>query len=180
MKGESERDGGFWRLRHDDLAAVLARHDLTGEQLRVFLALADLTLGYGKARDVVSLSQIAERAGMYAMQPDGARRPDCSHVARALKRLKERGLYCSAPGILPDDHPRRTRRHRGGWTGQQTLSLSSVALLSRRRARRVRCDLEAANEVLRPMPFAEAGRGDADQDQAFAPAAGQGTADVTL
>jgi len=32
---------GFWRLSHDDLAAVLARTDLKWETARVFLAMAD-------------------------------------------------------------------------------------------------------------------------------------------
>ena len=83
-------DGGFWRLAHDDLAAALARRDLKGESLRVYLALADLTRGYQKGRDVVSLSQIAERAG-------GLSRP---HVSRALGVLSEKGLYgqADAPG----------------------------------------------------------------------------------
>ena len=75
--------GGFWRLRHEDLAAALARRDLTGEQLRVYLALADLTHGFGRDRDTVSLGQIAQQAG-------GMRRP---HVVRALHSLAERGLY---------------------------------------------------------------------------------------
>lgn len=84
---EAVNDGGFWRLTHGDLAAVLARRDLSGEQLRVFLALADLTRGYGHERDVVSLSQIADHAGQL-------RRP---HVARALRVLAAKGLYGQAP-----------------------------------------------------------------------------------
>lgn len=83
----SARNDGFWRLSHDDLAAVLARRDLTGEQLRVLLALADLTLGYGKSRDTVSLGQIAKLAG-------GLRRP---HIVRALSDLADKGLYGQAP-----------------------------------------------------------------------------------
>jgi hypothetical protein len=52
----------------------------------VYLALADLTVGYGKRSDVVSLAQIAEHAG-------GMRR---QHVLRALKRLATLGLYAQA------------------------------------------------------------------------------------
>ena len=73
---------GFWRLSHEDLSRVLARADLSWETARVYLALADLTVGYGKAKDVVSLGQIAETAGI--------KRP---HVARALKRLRQLDLY---------------------------------------------------------------------------------------
>lgn len=79
-------DNGFWRLRHEDLTAVLARHDLTGGQLRVYLALADLTRGFGRDRDAVSLGQIAQHAG-------GMRRP---HVVRALHALQTKGLYGQA------------------------------------------------------------------------------------
>ncbi len=75
-------DTGFWRLQHEHLAAVLARNDLSWESARVYLALADMTLGYGKTRDVVSLGQIADRAGMIRC-----------HVVRALKRLADLGLY---------------------------------------------------------------------------------------
>lgn len=91
------RDGGFWRLRHDDLAAALARHDLNGEALRVYLALADLTFGYGKTRDVVSLSQIADRAGLFTTNDDGRREYRCPQVARALRMLRAKGLYGHAP-----------------------------------------------------------------------------------
>ncbi len=87
------RDGGFWRLDHDDLAAALARRDINGETLRVYLALADLTLGYGKACDVVSLSQIADRAGLYTTNGNGHREYRRGHVARALRRLWQKGLY---------------------------------------------------------------------------------------
>lgn len=76
------RAGGFWQLWHEDLAALLVRTDLSWGTARVYLALADLTIGYGKERDVVSLGQIAERAGM-------TRR----HVSRALERLKKLKLY---------------------------------------------------------------------------------------
>ena len=76
------RAGGFWQLWHEDLAALLVRTDLSWGTARVYLALADLTIGYGKGRDVVSLGQIAERAGM-------TRR----HVSRALERLKKLKLY---------------------------------------------------------------------------------------
>ena len=72
----------FWRLPHEDLAAVLGRPDLSWETARVYLALADLTIGYGKEKDRVSLGQIAEIAGI-----------ERSHVVRALKRLTELGLY---------------------------------------------------------------------------------------
>ena len=80
------RNGGFWRLRHDHLSAVLSRRDLSWESARVYLALADLTAGYGNARDVVSLGQIADRAGM-----------DRSHVVRGLNRLARLGLCGQTP-----------------------------------------------------------------------------------
>jgi len=91
-------DGGFWRLRHDHLAALLARRDLSWSAARVYLALADLTWGYGRDRDEVSLSQIAEHAGMFLTDPDGETRPDRAHVVRALKRLEKCGLYGCASG----------------------------------------------------------------------------------
>ena len=73
---------GFWRLSHEDLTRVLARTDLSWETARVYLALADLTIGYGKEKDTVSLGQIADATGM-----------DRPHVVRALKCLSQLGLY---------------------------------------------------------------------------------------
>jgi len=78
---------GFWRLEHRDLAALLARSDLSWESARVYLALADLTVGFGKTKDLVSLSQIAEHAALTTPQ-----------VARALRRLKGLALCGDAPG----------------------------------------------------------------------------------
>jgi len=86
-QAQTDFGNGFWRLQHEHLAAALARHDLSGEQLRVYLALADLTRGYGRERDVVSIGQIAEHTG-------NLRRP---HVVRALHVLEESGLYGQAP-----------------------------------------------------------------------------------
>jgi hypothetical protein len=91
-------ESGFWRLPHDHLAAVLARHDLSWESARVYLAVADLTLGYGRERDAVSLTQIAAQAGMFTGGPGPTNRPDVRHVTRALKRLAALGLYGQAPG----------------------------------------------------------------------------------
>jgi len=76
------REPGFWRLQHDDLAAALAPRDLSGEELRVYLAVADLTLGFGKDRDEVSLGQIAKLTRM-----------DRPHVVRALRGLAKAELY---------------------------------------------------------------------------------------
>jgi len=73
---------GFWRLLHEDLAALLARRDLSWEVVRVYLALADLTVGYGKDKDFVSITQL-----------EGYTCIDRRHVWRALKRLGELGLY---------------------------------------------------------------------------------------
>jgi hypothetical protein len=90
-------DTGFWRLQHDELRALLARTDLTWETARVYLALADLTLGWGKTRDVVSLSQIANHAGMFYEAEDGSQCADRAHVCRALRALAAAGLCGSAP-----------------------------------------------------------------------------------
>lgn len=90
--GVHNAKGGFWRLSHSDLTAVLARTDLSWETARVYLALADLTFGHGKGQDRVSLGQIAEQAGMF-IHSDGQRLPDRSHVARALKHLEKLGFY---------------------------------------------------------------------------------------
>jgi hypothetical protein len=94
----SNSDGGFWRLRHDHLAALLARRDLSWAVARVYLALADLTWGYGKERDEVSISQIAEHAGMFSTGPDGRQCLDTPHTNRALKELAGLGLCGSASG----------------------------------------------------------------------------------
>lgn len=91
-------ESGFWMLHHDHLEAFLARTDLSWEVARVYLALADLTHGYSKDRDTVSLGQIAERAGMFTLKADGTKLPDCPHVVRALKRLKTLGMYSDVPG----------------------------------------------------------------------------------
>jgi len=74
--------GNFWRLRHEDLAAVLRRTDLSWESARVYLALADLTRGYGKDRDTVSLGQISKATGI-----------ERRHVSRAIGELTKLGLY---------------------------------------------------------------------------------------
>jgi len=88
--GGMSGDAGFWRLEHDGLAALLARSDLSWETARVYLALADLTIGFGKRKVVVSVSQIGKVAGI----------PDRGHVQRALNRLAGLGLYgqCEADG----------------------------------------------------------------------------------
>jgi hypothetical protein len=75
-------ENGYWQLPHEHLAAALSL-DIPGEQLRVYLALADLTHGYGKSEDEISLSQIGKRAG-------GVLR---SHVPRAIDGLRKAGLY---------------------------------------------------------------------------------------
>lgn len=81
-KTDNAASAGFWRLQKNGLSALLARNDLTWESARVYLALAYLTVGYRKDRDVVSLGQIAELAH--------TNRP---HTVRALHRLAELGLY---------------------------------------------------------------------------------------
>ena len=86
MSETPENSKGFWRLEHDSLAALLARADMCWGDARVYLALGDLTLGYRKERDRVSLSQIAKRAGM-----------SVRHVTSAIKRLKAAGLYGQCP-----------------------------------------------------------------------------------
>lgn len=83
---------GFWQVFHEDLVAFLARSDLSWGRARTYLALGDLTRGYGKKRAVVSLSQIACRSGKFVSTPDRTKRPDRAHVARDLKWLEKRGL----------------------------------------------------------------------------------------
>ena len=75
---------GFWALCHAELAALLNRGDLSGETVRVYLAVADLTRGYQKDRDIISLSQITKLTGL-----------STAHICRALRRLRELGLYGS-------------------------------------------------------------------------------------
>ncbi|NQV31805.1 MAG: hypothetical protein HQ515_03880 [Phycisphaeraceae bacterium] len=73
---------GFWRLPHNDLAVLLSRTDLKWESLRVYLALADLTHGYGKQKDIVSLGQIAKLSCV-----------DRQHLTRVFRLLESLGLY---------------------------------------------------------------------------------------
>ena len=73
---------GFWMVHHDDLAALLSRKDLKWEVVRVYLAVADLTVGYSKARDIVSLGQIEKKSSV-----------DRRHLTRALDQLTNLGLY---------------------------------------------------------------------------------------
>jgi len=77
---------GFWRVDHGGLRAILRFRDLTWEQARVYLALGDLTYGFGNPNDVVSAGQIATIAGVA--------RP---HVYRALNALEQKGLAGSRP-----------------------------------------------------------------------------------
>ena len=81
------KNSGFWRLKHEDLQALLARDDSSWETARVYLAVGDLTIGFGKTGDELSLSRISRRAAV-----------DVSHVCRALKRLKKLGLYSQTKG----------------------------------------------------------------------------------
>lgn len=93
----SNTDGGFWRLQHDHLAALLARNDLSWRKVRVYLALADLIEGYQKPSDAVSINQIAERAGMFCTDKGGKRGLDRRHVSGALRDLAKLGL-CGSEG----------------------------------------------------------------------------------
>jgi hypothetical protein len=82
-------DIGFWRLSHDDLAALLRRTDLKWESVRVYLALTDIIIGYGKTHDVVSLGQIAKMTGIHRR-----------HVSRSLAQLESLGL-CGKEMLAP-------------------------------------------------------------------------------
>ena len=75
-------NGGFWQLYHSELAALLACPGLSWATVRVYLALADLTRGHGKSKDIVSLDQIGNLA-----------HTDHWHTCRALKKLSRLGLY---------------------------------------------------------------------------------------
>jgi hypothetical protein len=90
--------------------------------------LADLTLGYGHERDVVSLSQIAELAG-------GLRRPN---VRRALKALERLGLCGQSPAKGQSaDQQSKDEQACYSWAQQQsginlaTGQASTEALLAR-------------------------------------------------
>jgi len=72
---------GFWKLHHRDLAAILRRRDLSLREFRVLLALASLTQGYGKDRDVLTAGRIAAITG------DPPR-----HVYDSLRTLAQKGL----------------------------------------------------------------------------------------
>ena len=77
----TENPTGFWRLTHDQVTD-LAQNDLLNADARVFLVIADETLGWGRPAGEVPLSVIEERTGM-----------DRSHVTRAIRRLREQGRY---------------------------------------------------------------------------------------
>jgi DNA-binding MarR family transcriptional regulator len=72
----------IWKLKHSDVHALLKRRDLSWGQARLYLALADLTVGRGRDRDTVSMSDIAALLG-------GVSRPN---VARAFRALERKGL----------------------------------------------------------------------------------------
>ena len=76
------RRKGFWQLQHDDLQALLQCPGLCWGTVRIFLSLGDLTLGWGKAKDVISLGKIARFSGIHR-----------KHVPEAINRLRELGLY---------------------------------------------------------------------------------------
>jgi phage replication O-like protein O len=71
----------FWRLEHDDLGAALRRGDLSLYELRTYLALAALTIGFGKKADMVSAGQITKMTGIGR-----------EHVHHALRQLAAKGL----------------------------------------------------------------------------------------
>ena len=64
VRGEVKTRNGFWQMEHEGLEAILQRHDLCGEELRVYFALGDQTRGYHKERDEVAVSTIAGIAGV--------------------------------------------------------------------------------------------------------------------
>jgi hypothetical protein len=107
-KSPATPDGGFWRLRHDHLAALLARDDLSWRKVRVYLALADLIEGYQKPHDAVSINQIAERAGMFYTDKGGKRQLDRRHVSGALSDLAKLGL-CGSEGGRCASHEKAVR-----------------------------------------------------------------------
>ena len=82
MTQAGSRRKGFWKLHHGDLQALLQCPGLSWEAARVFLALGDLTWGWGKAKAVISLGRIARSSGLHR-----------EHVPRAIDRLRELGLY---------------------------------------------------------------------------------------
>ena len=79
---QNSQNNGFWRLEHKDVAAILSRRDLSWETARVYLALADLTLGYGNPKDTISIDQIGALA-----------HTNHWHTDRALRKLHRAGLY---------------------------------------------------------------------------------------
>jgi hypothetical protein len=83
MNEVASNSNGFWKVRHEDMAALLRRTDLGWELVRVLLAVADCTHGRGNPDgSLVSVSQITDLAHV-----------DRRHVSRALRRLAHLGLY---------------------------------------------------------------------------------------
>ena len=76
---KARRQGGFTAVPHDLLEAV-ASGKFKGQQARVLLAVARLTLGWQQERAVLTLGRIAEVTNMKA-----------THIAKALRELEAMG-----------------------------------------------------------------------------------------
>lgn len=75
-------------------ARKLAEHQANGRQARVFVAVLAFTALWCRYRDHVSLSRLAEYAGVRL----GTRRDIERHTADALRWLDERGIVFYVPG----------------------------------------------------------------------------------
>src|SRR5690554_4022031 len=76
---KARRQGGFTAVPHD-LLEVVASGKFKGQQARVLLAVARLTLGWQQERAVLTLGRIAEVTNMKA-----------THIAKALRELEAMG-----------------------------------------------------------------------------------------
>ncbi|MGC0155655.1 replication protein [Chromobacterium vaccinii] len=80
------RKEGFLAIPNELMDALLAA-DLTGRQLKLALAVVRKTIGYGKAEDDCTITQLAHVAGLH--------RPDAS---KALQQLLDLGIISARKG----------------------------------------------------------------------------------
>ena len=78
-EGKSRMQEGFVAVPNEMFDALLAA-DLTGRQFKVAMAIVRKTLGYGKTEDDMTITQIAELAGIH--------RPDASKAFQQLLDFK--------------------------------------------------------------------------------------------
>lgn len=111
QQASPQLEGGHLRIANE-LYDALLRHDLTGRQLKVVMAIMRKTYGYGKKFDDMSAAQLGELCGM-------AR----NHVTTTLKQLEASNIISVRPGRY--GQVVGINKHYTTWAGHEPASPKS-------------------------------------------------------